>query len=132
MEQNKTRQRIGILIDSNSNAAGSFTHSMYMTKYLINFLSNKYEIFLYSTDKSLFNILESEFKIKPIHFKSSFIDYFLTAIADLFNLKLFKRSKLDKLLKNDQIGMLIFTSPSFLSSARPWRVLWILVPKRAP
>jgi glycosyltransferase involved in cell wall biosynthesis len=116
MEQNKTRQRIGILIDSNSNAAGSYTHSMYMTKYLINFLSDKYEIFLYSTDKSLFNILESEFKMKPIHFKSSFIDYFLTVVADLFNLKLFKISKLDKLLKNDQISMLIFTSPSFLSS----------------
>jgi glycosyltransferase involved in cell wall biosynthesis len=116
MENNKTRQRIGILIDSNSNAAGSFTYSMYMTKYLINFLSNKYEISLYSTDKSSFNILQSEFKVKPTYFKASYMDYFLIAVADLFNLKLLKRSKLDKILKNDRIGLLIFTSPSFLST----------------
>ena len=116
MENNKTRQRIGILIDSNSNAAGSFTYSMYMTKYLINFLSNKYEISLYITDKSSFNILQSEFKVKPTYFKASYMDYFLIAIADLFNLKLLKKSKLDKILKNDQIGLLIFTSPSFLST----------------
>ena len=44
------------------------------------------------------------------------MDYFLIAVADLFNLKLLKRSKLDKILKNDRIGLLIFTSPSFLST----------------
>ena len=114
---------IAIIIDSKIQSGGGFQYVLSTSLLLNKRKSENYNFIFFTTAKENIDILEKN-NIKAVYLNFSDLDMFLSYLRTniiiyeiLYRIKIFRTAKIDRILKNYNIDLIYFTSPSWLSQA---------------